>query len=417
MAYYYYTVLGTGGNAIHGVSDVPDMQDHEARAWLKARLGGLVVRLVGLPAPLGAAILFVSRVLGKRLAPAMVAGMLRDMALMTGAGIPILEAVSACLEEAVESRNRLVARCLVQLRTHLQTGASVADAFGRQRNVFPETVRSLVTIGDETGTMEKMLMESADHIERVLTMRANARQALIYPAFVFVSIFGAAAFWIYYVIPNLKQLFMQMNVQLPALTVAVLAGGNWAADHFAVVAWSALLGALVVYCLWSLSQPFRALVFAALHRLPVSSALLKGTGLAFFCEYLSILIRAGLDVARSMAILERTLTDDYYRSRVGKMQFYVERGEKISSAMRRVGGFPRMITRVIAVGENSGTLDQQLDYLAQEYRTRLVRLIASMSEIIKPLIIVLAGALFIFIVVALFLPIYSLIRQTLAHQM
>lgn len=95
---------------------------------------------------------------------------------------------------------------------------------------------------------------------------------------------------------------------------------------------------------------------------------------------------------RSFSILQRTITDEYYKVRIAEIRYLVERGERISSAMRRVGGFPSMIVRMIAVGENSGSLDRQLQHLAKEYRLRLDRIIGSLSEVIKPLIIVVAGA-------------------------
>lgn len=133
--------------------------------------------------------------------------------------------------------------------------------------------------------------------------------------------------------------------------------------------------------------------------------------MAFITEHLAILIGAGVDIIRSLGVLERSLGDEYYCERIHKVREAVDRGEMLAPAMRQAGGFPAMALRMIAAGEESGTLETQLNHLAQEYRQRLAHLIATLSEIIKPLMILAAGLFFLLLVVALLLPIYDLVRQ------
>lgn len=108
------------------------------------------------------------------------------------------------------------------------------------------------------------------------------------------------------------------------------------------------------------------------------------------------------------------MTNLYYRDRMSLAKLYVERGDRLSSSMRRVGGFPPLMLRMIAVGEESGSLDRQLSHLASEYRSRLSRVVATLSEIIKPVIVLIAGALLLLFVIALVLPVYDLIGQAMA---
>lgn len=116
----------------------------------------------------------------------------------------------------------------------------------------------------------------------------------------------------------------------------------------------------------------------------------------------------------SLGILERSLQNLYYKERVARIRQFVERGDRISFAMRQVGGFPSMMVRMIAVGEESGTLDRQLTYLSDEYSARLKRTVGMLAEIIKPVIVVIAGAVFLLLIVALLLPVYDLVRQTMS---
>ncbi|MCA8306767.1 type II secretion system F family protein [Burkholderia seminalis] len=416
MTYFYYRILFDDGVTVAAMADIPVSDDFEARTWLEARYKGIVVKLRQIPLWVASIYRFVGDIFLPGIKRNDVAGFLRDLALMASAGIPILESIAACLDDTEMSRNRSMYARIQEIRHDLEAGVSVTEAFNRQAAIFSDTVRSLIAIGDETGSMDKRLLEAADHLERIIGMRSSAKQALIYPAFVFSAIIGAAAFWIYYVIPNLSGLFKQMNVKLPKLTIAVLGFADWCVKNGALILGIVAAGLLLLVSAWKFSIRFRRLVYVGLHKLPISKTILRSSGLAFFAEYLSILIGAGLDIVRSFSILQRTITDEYYKARIIEIRYLVERGERISAAMRRVGGFPSMIVRMIAVGENSGSLDRQLQHLAREYRSRLDRIIGSLSELMKPLIIVVAGAFFVVIIIALLLPIYDLVKQAMINR-
>jgi len=345
-----------------------------------------------------------------KLPPAELSGLLRDLGVMTRAGVPIIEALKSIAEESDTSQKRIAATARL-LASDLDAGISIADTFDRYPDLFPESVRNLLRIGEESGTVDRMLLEAAQHIERITALGRDVRQAMIYPAFVFVTIFGAGLFWVYYVIPNLAELFTQMHLKLPAVTRGILAMSKWLEAH-AGVSFAVLL--IVVVGTWlmlRLHTRTRRMMYRLAHRLPVARVIVTTSGMAFITEHLALLIAAGVDIVRSLGVLQRSLSDEYYRERISKVRDSIERGEVLGAAMRQAGGFPPMALRMIAVGEETGSLDIQLKHLAHEYRERLAHLIASLSEIIKPLIILAAGAFFILLVVALLLPIYELVRQ------
>jgi general secretion pathway protein F/type IV pilus assembly protein PilC len=149
-----------------------------------------------------------------------------------------------------------------------------------------------------------------------------------------------------------------------------------------------------------------------LHRIPILQVIMTSSSMAHITEHLAILVRAGLDFVTCLKVLERSTQNLYYQRRLVRVRESVERGGGIADSMRSVGGFPAMAVRMIAVGESSGSLDAQLTHLAVEYRKRLDVLIKSLFELIKPLVILVAGALFLFLVVALLLPVYDLVRQS-----
>lgn len=414
MNVYYYRLLLSSGRVRSGVAQLAVERDSSARMWLEKNFDAVVLSLYRLPGWLAETQRSISHLVKPSIRPPELAGMLRDLGVMTSSGIPVLEALRAVANEVGDGRTTNAARLARRLIEELDAGASFSDAFSRYPDAFPETVRNLVMIGDETGTMDKMLMESADHIERIAKMTADTRQALIYPAFVFSAIFAAGGFWIYYVIPNLADLFKQMNAKLPPLTVAVMRGSEWLIAHIGLILIALAALAFVLWVTWRYSRPFRRMVHYTMHRLPIARTIMFSSGLAFFTEYMSLLVKAGVDMVSSLQVMERAMRDEYYRDRIIAIRQVLERGDRLSSAMRQVGGFPSMMVRMIGVGEETGTLDAQFARLSNEYSTRLQRLIANLSEIIKPIVVLLAGGMFVFLIVTLLLPVYDLVAQAIA---
>src|ERR1035437_4494302 len=222
-------------------------------------------------------------------------GLLRVLAVMTRAGVPIVEALKVIAAES-DSAQKHIAATARPLISEPDAGASVSEAFNRHPNLFPESVRNMMAIGEESGTIDRMLLEAAEHIERMTSIGRNMRQALIYPAFGVATILGAALFWVYYVIPNLEQLFIQMQVKLPAITRAVLQMSKWLEGNAAP---SFILVAAIVIGIWLLlkfNNRSRTLLFSLAHRLPIARVLITASGMAFITEHLAIMIAAGVDI-------------------------------------------------------------------------------------------------------------------------
>lgn len=414
MNVYYYRLLLSNGRMKAGITQLAVEHDSSARLWLEKNFDATVILLRRLPGWLAETQRSLAHLFSPSIRPVELAGMLRDMAVMTSSGIPVLEALRAVSQEAGTGRASNAARVARNLLDELDAGAGMSEAFNRYPDTFPETVRNLIMIGDETGSMDRMLSEAADHVERVTRMTADTRQALIYPAFVFSAIFAAGGFWIYYVIPNLTALFKQMNADLPPLTIAVISFSEWFTGNVVMILIGMAVAAFVLWVTWRYSRSFRRTVHYLLHKLPIARTIMNSGGLAFLTEYLSLLIKAGVDMVSSLKVMERAIGDEYYRERVIAIRQVLERGDRVSSAMRQVGGFPPMMVRMIAVGEDTGTLDRQLARLSAEYSLRLQRLITNLSEIIKPVVVLLAGGMFVLLIVALLLPVYDLVKQAMS---
>lgn len=406
---YFYRVLLPHGKVDSGFMKAVVEREHSIRLRLETRTSGTVISLKRLPSWLLFAFELPQKILRKNVQAEDLAGFLRDTGVMLRAGVPALEAVKTLAED--NSGSSGVVAIARNVSEDLVAGMRIPQSFSRHPDIFPEAVRNLADIGDRSGEMSKMLIESASHIERLTAIRRDISTALIYPIIVMLTIFGVGLFWLYYVVPNMALLFKQMNAKLPPLTKWLISISDVLVNYVFLSALLFVLLVVLVIAAYKRIPNFKRKIHEGLHALPVTGKIVTASGMAFMTEHLSILVKAGIDFISSIDILARATTDQYYRARLLKIRDGVARGEGIGAAMRRVGGFPSMVVRMISIGEESGSIDQQLDQLADEYKKRLDILVKTLSEILKPVLILLAGGMFIFLVVALLLPIYDLVRQ------
>lgn len=412
---YYYRVLLPHGKIKSGFLRMLVERDHSVQLRLEQQTEGTVLKLHRLPSWLTALNDFRLKLFRRNVQPQDLAGFLRDMGIMLDAGVPMMEALATLIED--KSGDSGVADVARRVHTDLGSGMRLPQSFERHPDIFPETVRNLAEIGDQSGSLPKMLLESAAHTERLIDIKRDIRTALIYPFLVFCTIIGVGFFWLYYVVPNMAQLFKQLQAKLPPLTQWLITVSDALVQYlllFLLIAVGIVVA--TIWCYKSLPR-FRAWCHELLHKLPIFSTLTTSSGMAFVTEHLALLVRAGLDFMTSLEVLSNATTDQYYGDRLRRVREGVARGEGIGASMRRVGGFPAMAVRMISVGEESGSLEKQLDRLAAEYRKRLDVVVSTLSEIIKPALILIAGALFIFLIVALLLPIYDLVRQSVNHSL
>lgn len=412
---YFYRVLLPHGKVKSGFLRLLVEKDHSARLRLEQQTDGTVLTLTRLPGWLTALNDFRLKLFRGHVRSEDLAGFLRDMGIMLESGVPMMEALRTLIED--QSGHPGVPEIARRVHTDMGSGMRITQSFTRHPDVFPETVRNLAEIGDESGALPKMLLEAAAHVERLIDIRRDIRTAMIYPLLVLASIVAVGFFWLYYVVPNLAQLFKQLRAKLPPLTQWLINVSDVLVQSLVLVLVGVVLLAVLLIWMYRSIPRFKLACHELMHRLPILRTLSTSSGMAFISEHLSLLVRAGLDFMMSLDVLVRATSNEYYRARLIKVRDGVARGEGIGASMRRVGGFPPMAVRMISVGEESGSLDKQLDRLAVEYRKRLDVVVKSLGEIIKPALILLAGGLFIFLIVALLLPIYDLVRQSVSQSL
>lgn len=316
------------------------------------------------------------------------------------------------LEEAASSSDRPDFESDINdMIINIQGGATFSEAADRYRYIFPKTVIYLIRIGEETGRLDEMLQDASEHLKRIQNIISDTKQALLYPSFVFIAMGAGVIFWFYYVVPKILALFKEMDVTLPSITVFLLKISEFVQDHFLSMILGLALAIFIVVTAYKGSLRVKRSIDALLLKLPFSSTIISASTMAFITEYFSLLIRAGIDILQSMTILKESIKNEIYREKLGEVREGLTRGEGVADSFRGALIFPLFVIRMINVGELSGTLPEQLTYIAEDYRNKLSVLVATIGKMVEPIVLVVAGAMFAIIIAGLFLPIYDLVSR------
>ncbi|CAM5449010.1 type II secretion system F family protein [Thauera mechernichensis] len=407
--YFGYRVFDAGATVRWGLASLPVHDAVSARLLLERRSGGTVLSLYLLPFCLVPVLDFFRRLLSARLAADELGHFFHSLGVMLRAGVAMDKALLELDQADSPRRLRVLARHLL---ANLKAGQTLSDGLRQFEPAVPVTVRALVGIGEQSGCMDKVLIDAGDHLKRIHAISQDIRKAMIYPAFVLVAVMGAALFWVYYVLPDLSLMFMQMGVALPATTLWVMGAVRAAGQLLAATPAAALVGLIAVLWLAVRSEAVEYALFWLAYHLPASRTIVRASSMAFITEYLALLYGAGVNLVEAVRVLEGSIGNRLFRRKLGEVRAGLLRGSRLSTELERAKVFPRLVIRLTAIGETAGDLEGQLRVLADEYRRRQRIMIESLAEVLKPVVIAIAGGFFIFIVVVFMLPIYSLISQT-----
>ncbi len=407
MTYFKYKRIAPNGEMVSGISTFPYKDPLSVISRLESDGSTILsVKKLGRLATLRAKV--AGFTLRKTATRAVQAELLYNVAMMLRAGMPLVSA----LKEAVDDAEKpALARDVNEMMATIQGGTPFSEAAARYPKLFPKTVVHLIRIGEETGRLDQMLARSADHLKKVQRIVSDTQRALLYPLFVFIALAGGLIFWLYFVVPKIVVLFRDLKVELPAITRVILNTSDFVSTHIGLLTGGLLLLILLVLTAYKRFSWSRRMIDTVLLKLPVVGKIISASVMAFITEYFAILINAGIDILQSLSILADASRNALYSEKIREVRQRLRRGESIAVSFEAAAVFPRFVTRMINIGELSGNLSEQLDYIANEYRERLSIVVDTIGKSLEPLILMFAGAVFIVIIIGLFLPVYDLVSQ------
>ncbi len=333
------------------------------------------------------------------------AKLLRELATLISAGIPIVQGLEMIANDQRRSATRAV---IERIRSNVASGMTLSGALEREPRHFDPLVASLVRAGEQSSMLATLLERIADDREQADTLRRRLWRAMLYPLVVIAVALVVTIGMLTFVIPRFEAMFAEFDADLPAVTVAVMQ----ASEQLRALGWPGLCAAILCTALAILapnhSQWVRRQYDAAWLRLPIFGALLVHVQLAQFTRTLGIMTRAGIPLTEALPAIARTLPNYHYRQAIMRIVEAIRDGRSLSLAISMANRFPDRLIQMVAVGEEAGQLEAMLMRIARQEEQWVEETIEGLSGALEPLIMAVLGVVIGGLVLAMYLPVFQL---------
>jgi type IV pilus assembly protein PilC len=329
----------------------------------------------------------------------------RQLATMMKAGVPLLQSFDIV---AKGHANPSVSKLIQDIRGDVETGTSLNQAFRKFPLYFDPLFCNLVGAGEQAGILEDLLARLAMYKEKTLAIKAQIKSALFYPVSILGVAFIVTAVIMIWVVPAFKSVFSSFGADLPAPTLIVMG-----ISDFFVANWYFIFGGLfgafyLFFQAWRRSVPMQRRMDAILLKVPIFGEVVRKATIARWTRTLATMFAAGVPLVESLDSVGGASGNAVYQDATRKIQTEVSTGTSLTIAMQNADVFPNMVTQMVAIGEESGALDQMLGKVADFYEDEVDEAVKSLSSLMEPLIMVILGVLIGGLVVAMYLPIFKL---------
>ena len=330
----------------------------------------------------------------------------RQFSTMISAGLPLVQ----CLDIlAKQTSNQSLSKTVTEVTRDVEAGSTLADALGKNKGVFDDLFRNMVAAGEAGGILDEILSRLATYIEKADALKRKIQGAMIYPLVVITVAMGATAFMLIFIIPTFAKMFMDFGGELPLPTKIVLILSDLLVHYWWVALLAIVAGALAFQRYYATEGGQRA-VDGFMIRMPVlGDVLLKGA-VARFTRTLGTLIASGVPILGGLEITARTAGNKVIAEAIMSARASIREGETVAAPLKASNVFPPMVTQMIAVGEQTGALDEMLTKIAVFYEQEVDTAVDTLTSIIEPVMIVIMGGIVGGMVIAMYLPMFKLIN-------
>jgi general secretion pathway protein F len=328
----------------------------------------------------------------------------RQMATLLRSGLPLEETLQAVAEQTEKPR---VQRIILGVRSKVVEGHPLADGLGDFPQAFPEIYRATVAAGEQSGKLDSVLERLSDYTESRQVMGQQVSNALVYPIVLMVLSFAIVSFLLAYVVPQVVSVFESGHQELP-LATRILIGASDFVRHYWVYGLILIGAAIWGFNRWLRSEGARARYHRFLLRVPLAGKLIRGLNTARFARTFSILTASAVPVLEALKISADVVNNLPMKYAVVDAALRVREGAPIGRSLAARKIFPPMMIHLISSGESSGELEKMLERAASNQEREMDGLLATMTNLLGPFMVVFMGAVVMFIVIALLLPIFQL---------
>lgn len=328
----------------------------------------------------------------------------RQFAVMIKSGVPIVR----CLEILAEqTQNKTFKRIITEITQDVETGSTLSDALGRHKPPFDSLYVSMARAGEAGGVLDKTLARVAEHLEKSEALKGKIKSAATYPSVIFVVAIGASLFMLTCIIPTYARMFEGFGADLPVLTKMVLALSKFLINYFLliIVAVVALVLGLRAYIKTKKGR-FKYDTFML--NMPLFGPLIRKAAIARFSRTLSTLTSSGVPVLTGLEITAITAGNAVIEKAVLEARTSISQGKTIYEPLKASGVFTPLVTDLIRVGEESGSVAEMLEKVADFYDTEVDTAVATLTSLIEPITIVFLGGIVGVLLMSMYLPMFQL---------
>jgi type IV pilus assembly protein PilC len=342
---------------------------------------------------------------GSKIRPKDIAIFTRQLATMMKAGVPLLQAFDIV---GRGNANASVTKLLNDVRTDVETGTSLSAAFRKYPLYFDNLYCNLVEAGEQAGILESLLDRLATYMEKTEAIKSKIKAALMYPIAVVVVAFVVVSVIMIFVIPAFKEVFTSFGADLPAPTLFVIALSEIFVKWWWLI-FGGIGGGLYFFMqAWQRSEKVQIFMDRLMLKLPVFGDLVYKSVIARWTRTLATMFAAGVPLVEALDSVGGASGNYIYQMATEKIQQEVSTGTSLTAAMTNANVFPSMVLQMCAIGEESGSIDHMLGKAADFYEAEVDDMVAGLSSLMEPIIIVFLGGLIGGIVVSMYLPIFKL---------
>jgi type IV pilus assembly protein PilC len=330
----------------------------------------------------------------------------RQFATMINSGLSLLRSLNILAEQ---TESKPLAEVVNQVRQDVEKGSSLSQAMAKHPKVFNRLYVSMVRAGEVGGALDSVLLRLADTIEKQVELRRKVKSAMTYPCVVAFLVLVIVTAMLLFVIPMFQGIYKQLGGTLPPPTQMLINISNICRKFWYLI-FGVEIGAAFAFRKWINSEEGRKQWDAIKLKFPIFGKLVRKTALARFSRTLSALVRSGVPILESLDIVAETAGNYVVATAVRETQAAVKRGDPLSKKLEEHPVFPPMVVQMMAVGEETGALDEMLDKIADFYDQEVEATVDALTSLIEPLLIVVMGVCVGGMIISLYLPMFNIIK-------
>jgi type IV pilus assembly protein PilC len=331
----------------------------------------------------------------------------RQLAVLIDAELPLIQSLNILAEQ---TRNKYFKKVITSVSEDVEAGSSLNQAKRKFPKVFDDLYCNLVASGEQSGSLDVMLQRLADYIEKIVKLRGQVRQAMIYPTAIITFALLVAVFLLWKVIPIFSGIFAELGAALPGITQGVITLSHFV-QNYIIFVFIGIIAAIFLFRHYRKTPAGRQVVDRVILRVPLFGKLLSKVAISRVTRTLSTLLSGGVSMLECLKISATTAGNVVIEKAVMDARKMVSEGRSMTDAFKVGGRFPFMMTQMIKVGEETGTLDQMLGKLADFYDDEVSSTVSALLSMLEPIMMIFVGGIVGGLILSMYLPIFSLMGQ------